>query len=126
MQKDLFFLLNKISQSIFDKKGSNILALDVRPSGSFSDFVIIAEGNVDKHTIAIAESVEKAMEEEGWYCTYVQGKQTGDWIVLDYTQIAIHLFIPSMRDKYQLERLWQKAEIVDVVIEVPENHCLNL
>lgn len=65
MQKDLFFLLNKISQSIFDKKGSNILALDVRPSGSFSDFVIIAEGNVDKHTIAIAESVEKAMEEEG-------------------------------------------------------------
>lgn len=126
MQKDIFFLLNKISQSIFDKKGSNILALDVRPCGSLSDFVIIAEGNVDKHLVAIAESIEKAMEEEGWCPTFVQGKQTGDWIVLDYTQIVVHLFIPSMRDKYQLERLWQKAEIVDVVIEVPEKRCLNL
>lgn len=126
MQKDIFFLLNKISQSIFDKKGSNILALDVKPCGSLSDFVIIAEGNVDKHLVAIAESIEKSMEEEGWSPTFIQGKQTGDWIVLDYTQIVVHLFIPSMRDKYQLERLWQKAEIVDVVIDVPEKRCLNL
>jgi ribosome-associated protein len=98
----------------------------VRPCGGLADFVIIAEGSVDKHIVAIAESVEDVMGKNGWYPTFVQGKRTGDWIVLDYTQIVVHLFIPSMRDKYQLERLWQKAEIVDVVIEVPEKHCLNL
>lgn len=124
MQKDVFFILNEISQVIFDKKGCNILALDVRPCFSFTDYVIIAEGSVDKHVTAIAEAVQKNMEKEGWTPAYTQGLRTGDWVVLDYTQIVVHLFIPTVREKYQLERLWQKAEIVDVVIDLPENRCL--
>jgi ribosome-associated protein len=125
MEKDFFVILNKISQSIFDKKGSNIIALDVKPCGCIADFAIVAEGSVGNHIVAIAHSIEEALAKEGWFPTFVEGKQTGDWIVLDYTQIVVHLFIPSMRDKYQLEQLWKKAEIVDVVIEVPERHCLN-
>ncbi len=124
MQKDVFFLLNKISQSIFDKKGNNILALDVRPCQLLSDYVIIAEGSVDKHVVAIAHAVQKAIEEEGWTVSFMQGMQTGDWVVLDYGEIVVHLFVPQVREKYQLERLWQKSEIVDVVIDVPEKRCL--
>ncbi len=124
MQKDVFFLLNKISQAIFDKKGNNILALDVRPCHLLSDYVIIAEGDVDKHVIAIAQMIQKTMEEEGWKPSFEQGLQTGDWVVLDYSQIVVHLFIPTVREKYQLERLWQRSEIVDVVIDVPEKRCL--
>ncbi len=124
MQKDIIFLLNKISQTIFDKKGSNILVLDVRPCLAFADYVVIAEGDVDKHVIAICDAVQKSMQEEGWNPSYIQGRQTGDWIVLDYMQIVIHLFLPAVREKYQLERLLQKAEIVDVVIDLPEKRCL--
>lgn len=124
MEKDISLILNKISQVIFDKKGFNILALDVRPCSLLADFVILGEGSVDKHNIAIAQAVQDAMQELGWKPSYVQGMQTGDWIVLDYTQIVVHLFVPAVRDKYQLERLWQRAEIVDVVIDLPENRCL--
>ena len=120
MQKDIFSLLNKISQAMFDKKGNNILALDVRPCHLLTDYVIIAEGDVDKHVIAIADAVQKTMEEEGWKVSFMQGMQTGDWVVLDYGQITIHLFVPSVREKYQLERLWHRSEIVDVIIDVPE------
>ena len=120
MQKDVFYLLNKISQAMFDKKGNNILALDVRPCHLLTDYVIIAEGDVDKHVIAIADAVQKTMEEEGWKVSFMQGMQTGDWVVLDYGQITIHLFVPSVRERYQLERLWHRSEIVDVIIDVPE------
>src|SRR5580692_1105102 len=106
MQKDIFSLLNKISQAMFDKKGNNILALDVRPCHLLTDYVIIAEGDVDKHVIAIADAVQKTMNDEGWSVSFMQGMQTGDWVVLDYGQITIHLFVPSVREKYQLERLW--------------------
>lgn len=124
MQKDNFILLNKISQTIYDKKGSNILALDVTPCCIMADYVIIAEGSVDKHVIAIAHAIEEAMEEEGHTLSFTQGLRSGDWVVLDYMNIAVHLFIPDVRDRYQLEKLWQKSEIVDVVIDVPEKHCL--
>ena len=124
MEKYILFFLNRISQAIFDKKGSNILALDVRACCTVSDYVIIAEGSVDKHVIAIAGAVRDAMEEEGWGTSFIQGMQTGDWVVLDYNQISVHLFVPEVRERYQLERLWQKSEIVDGVIDVPESRCL--
>ncbi len=124
MQKDNFVLLNRISQAIYDKKGSNILALDVRPCHIMADYAIIADGSVDKHVIAIAYAIEKVMAEEGHHSSFTQGMQIGDWIVLDYMDIVVHLFLPDVRDRYQLERLWQKSEIVDVVIEVHEKRCL--
>ncbi len=126
MEEYFLFFLNKISQSIFDKKGSNILALDLRPCSALSQYVIIAEGSVDKHVIAIAGAVRRSMEEAGWGTSFIQGIQTGDWIVLDYNLISVHLFVPKVRERYQLERLWQKSEIVDVVIDVTENNCLNI
>jgi len=128
MQKDVFSLLNKISRAMFEKKGNNILALDVRPCHLLTDYVIIAEGDVDKHVIAIAEAVQKTMEGEGRKVSFAQGMQTGDWVVLDYGQITVHLFVPSVRERYQPERLWHRSEIVDVVIDVPnraaEKRCL--
>jgi ribosome-associated protein len=125
MKKDVLLLLNKIAQAVFDKKGSNILALDVRPCSVESNYVIIAEGSVDKHVKAIAQSVEKTMEEEGWKVCYTQGMQGARWIVVDFSLIAVHLFVPEERERYQLERLWQKSEIVDVVIDVPEKPLPN-
>jgi ribosome-associated protein len=124
MEKDVLLLLNKIAQAIFDKKGSNILALDVRPCCVESQYVIIAEGSVNKHVRAIARSVEKTMVEESWSVCFYQGMQSDGWVVLDYSLIAVHLFIPEERERYQLEMLWKKSEIVDVVIDVPENRCL--
>ncbi len=117
MLKDDQTLLNTIAQTIFDKKGSNILALDLRGISSLTDYVVLAEGNVDRHVIAIAKAVEEALKEQGVTPFHVEGLQTGDWVVLDYLQVMVHLFMPGLRDKYQLEKLWQKGEIVDLHIE---------
>jgi len=116
-EKDDRTLLNSIAQVIFDKKGSNILALDLRGVSTITDYVVIAEGNVDRHVIAIASAIEQTLTEQGIKPVHVEGLQTGDWVVLDYLQIMVHLFMPGLRDKYQLEQLWREGEIIDLQIE---------
>jgi ribosome-associated protein len=116
-EKDLA-TLNAIAQAIYDKKGINILALDVRGISTLVDYVIIAEGNVDKHVVAIAQAVEDALEELGMRPYSSEGMKSGDWIVLDYFDIMVHLFMPGLRDKYQLEELWRGGKIIDLQINL--------
>ena len=118
MKKDDQFILNTIAQTIFDKKGMNILVLDVRNCSSLTDYVVIAEGGVDRHVIGIANAVQKALREIGVCPKFEEGFKTGDWIVLDYLQIMVHLFIPGVREKYHLEELWRDGEIMDVNIDL--------
>ena len=61
MEKNNIVVLNAISQAIFDKKGANILALDMKPCSLLAEYVIIAEGSVDRHVIALAEQIEKVL-----------------------------------------------------------------
>lgn len=106
------------AQAIFDKKGSNILVLDVKGISNLTDYVIIAEGNVDRHVIALARSVMDALREEGQKPFLVEGMETGDWVVIDYVDFMVHLFMPGLRDKYRLEELFREAKIVDIQIKV--------
>ncbi|MBM3201587.1 MAG: ribosome silencing factor [Chlamydiae bacterium] len=111
-------IINKIAQVIYDKKGSNITALDVSGYSTICDCILIAEGNVDRHVIAIANAIQDELRAEGFRPHRVEGLSVGDWVVLDYSQIIIHLFMPGLRDIYQLEKLWSFATIYDLKIEV--------
>ncbi len=111
-------MLNCIAQVIYDKKGFNILALDVRGLSNITDYIVIAEGNVDRHVSSIGRSIVKELEEKGIDPVHVEGFQTGDWVVLDYVDIMVHLFMPGLREKYSLERLWNESKIVDLDIDI--------
>ena len=110
--------LNKIGQVIFDKKGFNILAIDVRGISSLTDFVVIAEGNVDRHVSAISQAVVDTMKKNGEPPLYVEGLKDGDWVVIDFGFVMVHLFQPGLREKYLLEQLWKDGEIIDLTINV--------
>ena len=109
-------ILNLVAQTIYDKKGLNVLALDVRNISSITDTVIVAEGNVDRHVIAIAEAVTQALEQQGEKPVFIEGMHHGDWVVLDYMQMIVHIFMPGYREKYQIERLFPQAELIDLNI----------
>lgn len=110
--------LDTVAQAIFDKKGVNIIALDVRGISTMTDYYIIAEGSVDRHVKSLARAVNEQMKSQGWECLYMDGADDGDWIVLDYGEFVVHLLIPEMREKYCLEELWHQAKIVDLDIVV--------
>jgi ribosome-associated protein len=116
MKHDLKKVLNLIAQTIYDKKGVNILALDVRGISTLTDYVIIAEGSVDKHVVAIGHAILDALHEVGFECTQKEGMIAGDWVVLDFLNIMVHLFMPGLRDKYRLEDLWKDSQILDLQI----------
>jgi ribosome-associated protein len=118
MQRDPLEVLNIIAQAIFDKKGFNILAIDVRAISTITDYFVIAEGTVDRHVRGIGEAIVEKLKEIGEQPLHIEGVQDGDWVVLDFMSIIIHLFIPQMREKYRLEELWKEGSIVDVKITV--------
>jgi ribosome-associated protein len=110
-------LLNVVTQTIFDKKGFNILVLDVKEICTMTDYFIIAEGTVDRHVRAISMAIIDQLTENNQHPLHVEGQQIGDWIVLDYGDFVIHLFTPDLREKYSLEQLWKEGKVVDVQIE---------
>jgi ribosome-associated protein len=114
VKKDPSKLIQKIAQIIFDKKGTDIIAIDVRGISSITDYLLIANGIVERHVIALAKEIEERLLEEGESPVHVEGVQNGDWIVLDYFQLLIHLFVPEMRQKYRLERLWGEGKVIDL------------
>jgi len=115
MKRNLVKMLNRIAQIIYDKKGSNILALDLKDICSITDYLLIAEGNVDRHVMSIARAI---IDEAKELPVHVEGMSNGDWVVLDFSDVIVHLFQPGMREKYSLEKLWKEGEIVDLKIEV--------
>ena len=117
-QNEPLSILNVIAQAIYDKKGMNILALDVAGISSLTDYVIIAEGTVDKHVTAIAQAIVDALQAIGVHCYSTEGLKSGDWVVLDFFHIMVHLFMPGLRDKYHLEELWNVGKIIDLQINV--------
>ena len=126
MEKDSKELLNAIAQIIFDKRGFNIIAIDVKGLSTITDYMIIAEGTVDRHVKALAAAVIEELKKEKNISPYkVEGKIGGDWIVIDYHDVIVHLFMPHLREKYHLERLWAKGKIVELKIDVKKSEKLR-
>jgi len=64
--------------------------------------------------------VEKELFDAGeGHPAYMEGLQNGDWVVLDYIHVMVHLFVPGLREKYQLERLWSQGKVLDLALEIP-------
>jgi ribosome-associated protein len=120
MKSDILKDLTYAAQAIYDKKGSNCLVLDVREICTMTDFFIIAEGSVDRHTRAISHSIIDELAKHGRKPVHVEGEREGDWVVLDFVDFIIHLFTPEFRERYSLERLWHKGKIVDVQIKLAD------
>ncbi len=118
---DYYALIRRVAQFLFEKKGSQIIALDVQGVSSTTDYLLIANGNVERHVLALATEVEKMTRREVKMKPYhEEGKRNGDWVILDYFDLMIHLFIPSMRQKYQLDRLWPEARVIDLDLASPQ------
>jgi len=104
----------EIARIIENKKGENIKILDVSPFASFADYFIIANGTSIRHTTALADEVNKKMSERGIILNHKEGYNNGRWILLDYQDIVVHIFIEEERDFYDLERIWKGSKYLEI------------
>lgn len=95
-----------------DKKAYDLLLLDVGPCTSLADFFLICTGRSDTQVQAIAQSIEENLRGLGRKPRTVEGMRPGQWVLMDYGDVVVHVFLESVRAFYDLERLWARAAIV--------------
>jgi len=95
--------------AIEDRKGRDLIVLDVRNVNDATDFFVIASGTSDTHVRGLADAVMTSLDRGGNRPHHVEGLSGGRWVLLDYVDFVVHLFHPETRDFYQLERLWSDA-----------------
>lgn len=98
-----------VQEACEEKKGEDIVILDIRKLSSIADYFVIASGTSDRHVRAIAENVLDRLEQKKIKCTHVEGIQESRWVLLDFSDIIVHVFYPETRRFYSLERLWGEA-----------------
>ena len=103
--------LRVIADAIQDKKGQNVVSIDLRPLDSaIADFFVICDGSSTTNVGAIADSIlEKAKEELGLKPVRMQGMENNFWVILDFGNIVVHVFLNQYREFYRLEDLWADA-----------------
>lgn len=100
-----------------DLKANKVVLLDLDKVSNATDFFLIASGTSDTHVRAIAEHVVDQLKKEGVRPHHVEGLAQGRWVLLDYVDFVVHVFHPTLREFYQLERLWGDARIVAIDAE---------
>src|SRR5579875_139253 len=100
-----------------DSKANDVVLLNLQGVSDMTDCFVIASGTSDTHVRSIAEHVMDSLRKEGWRAHHVEGLQQGRWVLLDYVDFVVHVFHPTLREFYQLERLWGDATGVPLAAE---------
>lgn len=101
-----------IVDSIAAKMGADILLLDLAGLTLIADYFVIATAETDRQLNAMAEEIVSELKAEGRAPLHVEGVAQSGWVLLDYGDVVVHLFLEAQRDYYDLEGLWAKARTV--------------
>jgi ribosome-associated protein len=95
-----------------DKKGEDILLLDINGIASFTDYFVICSGSSERMLDALAKGVLETTKKDYKKRGRVDGKAMEGWLVMDYGDVVVHLFSPDMREYYDLEGLWNDGKVL--------------
>jgi len=99
-------LRQEITRALEDAKGQDIKTLDVREVTDFTDYMIIVSGTSSRHVQTLAEKVRAHLRDLGVRAVGTEGQSTGDWVLIDFGDVVVHVMRPQVRDFYNLEKLW--------------------
>ncbi len=102
------------AKAISSKKGLNIKLIEIGDISSLADYMVIATGTSSTHVKAIADEVEYQLDEAGISVSHIEGYRSNSWILLDYVDVIVHIFSDEAREFYDLERLWQDGNEIDI------------
>ena len=107
-------LVRAIYAILDEKQANNIKVLKVEKQTSLCNYFIICEGRATTHVKALADEVEAVLSNAGLSPLHTEGTGEGNWIVLDYASVMVHIFDRPSREFYNLEKLWRDATVVEL------------
>ena len=103
-------LAERIADIADDKKAADVVQLDLRGVLGYTDYFVICTGATARQVKAIQDAIVEALKDEGRLVPKrVEGTPDGGWVLLDYIDVVVHVFMPQMREFYRLEHLWSEA-----------------
>lgn len=99
-------LLDHILSSLADDKAEDVVQIDLRGKTEIGDYMIIASGRSTRQVTAMSEKLADKIKQEFGFTCKVEGKDAGDWVLIDTGDVIVHVFRPEVREFYQLEKMW--------------------
>ncbi|MBQ7794459.1 MAG: ribosome silencing factor [Clostridia bacterium] len=109
--------IKTIVEALDDKRAKNIDVLDISKLTSLGDYFIICTCGSESQVRACVDNVEEKMEERGIACAHKEGYTNGSWVLMDYSDIIVHIMQEETRNFYSLEKLWDDAPRIETGIE---------
>ena len=113
------------AEAALSRRANDVVILDLRGIASFTDFFVICSGNSDTHLEGISNAILEKLEENAVGLWHREGSRHDNWILLDYVDVVVHLFLREAREFYNLERLWADAptvELPEALVEYDEEY----
>jgi ribosome-associated protein len=102
------------AEAALDKKAVDLVVLDVAALTSIADYLVICTGRSDRQVQAIAQAIDEHLRQQGHRPVAIEGMSRGQWVLMDYTDVIVHVFYKPVREFYDLERLWEHAPRVQL------------
>lgn len=108
-------LAQRAAAILMDRKANDVVLLSLEGVSDMTDYFLIASGTSDTHVRALGNAVlEDLKKDTGQTAHHVEGLQQGRWVLLDYVDFVVHVFHPTLRSFYQIERLWADADVIPI------------
>lgn len=102
-------LLDLVLKSVDDDKAEDVVRIDLRGRSDVADYMVICSGRSSRQVAAISEKLADRLKQEMRISVRMEGKDTGDWVLIDAGDVIVHVFRPEVREFYQLEKMWLPA-----------------
>jgi ribosome-associated protein len=107
--------VQKAAAILLDRKANDVVLLSLKGVSDMTDYFLIASGTSDTHVRALGNAVLEDMKKDvGQMANHSEGLSQGRWVLLDYVDFVVHVFHPTLRNFYQIERLWADAQVVPI------------
>ncbi len=106
-------ILKTIIDALEDKKAENIQIIDISEVSTIADYFIITNGTNTSQLQSLSDHVEEKLSKNGIHPKNIEGYNTANWILMDYSDILVHIFDKESRGFYDLERIWRDGKAID-------------
>ncbi len=107
-------LIKRIHELLEDKKAQDIVTLSLKEVTTIADYFVVATGTSSRHIVALSDYIEEELAKEHIHPKHKEGKRLGEWVLMDYSDVVVHIFNKDLREYYDLERIWNDAKRIEL------------